>query len=45
MLQGTWDEGQGGTFVRNPQYDPATDDTERAQGAAGQDRVPAGLAD
>jgi peptide/nickel transport system substrate-binding protein len=27
MLQGTWQEGKGGTFVRNPNYDPKTDDT------------------
>jgi peptide/nickel transport system substrate-binding protein len=27
MLQGTWQEGKGGTFVRNPLYDPKTDDT------------------
>jgi peptide/nickel transport system substrate-binding protein len=27
MLQGTWVEGKGGTFVRNPLYDPKTDDT------------------
>ena len=27
MLQGTWVDGKGGTFVRNPNYDPATDDT------------------
>jgi peptide/nickel transport system substrate-binding protein len=26
MLQGTWTEGKGGTFVRNPNYDPKTDD-------------------
>ena len=25
MLQGTWQEGKGGTFVRNPNYDPSTD--------------------
>lgn len=25
MLQGTWTEGKGGTFVRNPNYDPNTD--------------------
>ncbi|MBO0838186.1 MAG: ABC transporter substrate-binding protein, partial [Actinobacteria bacterium] len=25
MLQGSWTEGKGGTFVRNPQYDPSTD--------------------
>jgi peptide/nickel transport system substrate-binding protein len=25
MLQGSWSEGKGGTFVRNPQYDPSTD--------------------
>ncbi|MHA3701692.1 ABC transporter substrate-binding protein [Jatrophihabitans sp. YIM 134969] len=27
MLDGTWTEGKGGTFVRNPNYDPSTDDT------------------
>jgi peptide/nickel transport system substrate-binding protein len=26
MLQGTWTEAKGGTFVRNPNYDPKTDD-------------------
>lgn len=26
MLQGKWTEAKGGTFVRNPQYDPKTDD-------------------
>ncbi|SDJ01312.1 peptide/nickel transport system substrate-binding protein [Frankineae bacterium MT45] len=26
-LQGTWTEGKGGTFVRNPNYDPKTDNT------------------
>ncbi len=26
MLSGTWVDGQGGTFVRNPNYDPATDE-------------------
>jgi peptide/nickel transport system substrate-binding protein len=25
MIQGTWQEGHGGTFVRNPNYDPFTD--------------------
>jgi peptide/nickel transport system substrate-binding protein len=25
MMQGTWQEGKGGTFVRNPNYDPTTD--------------------
>ncbi|WP_375476968.1 ABC transporter substrate-binding protein [uncultured Jatrophihabitans sp.] len=25
-LQGTWTAGKGGTFVRNPNYDPKTDD-------------------
>jgi peptide/nickel transport system substrate-binding protein len=25
MLQGTWQDGKGGTFVRNPNYDPSTD--------------------
>jgi peptide/nickel transport system substrate-binding protein len=25
MIQGTWQEGHGGTFVRNPNYDPSTD--------------------
>lgn len=25
-LQGTWQSGKGGTFVRNSQYDPKTDD-------------------
>jgi len=28
MLQGKWTEGKGGTFVRNPNYDPKTDDTK-----------------
>ncbi len=27
MLDGTWTDGKGGTFVRNPNYDPKTDDT------------------
>jgi len=27
MLDGTWDKNSGGTFVRNPEYDPATDET------------------
>jgi peptide/nickel transport system substrate-binding protein len=27
MLSGTWTEAKGGTFVRNPNYDPKTDDT------------------
>jgi peptide/nickel transport system substrate-binding protein len=26
MLQGTWQEGKGGTFVRNPNWDPKTSD-------------------
>ena len=26
MLQGAWVDGKGGTFVRNPNYDPKTDD-------------------
>ena len=26
-LQGTWNQNTGGTFVRNPNYDPATDST------------------
>ena len=26
MLQGTWQSGKGGTLVRNPKYDPKTDD-------------------
>jgi peptide/nickel transport system substrate-binding protein len=26
MLQGKWTEAKGGTFVRNPKYDPKTDD-------------------
>ena len=26
MMQGTWTEGKGGTFVRNPNYDPKSDD-------------------
>jgi peptide/nickel transport system substrate-binding protein len=25
MLQGTWQDGKGGSFVRNPTYDPSTD--------------------
>jgi peptide/nickel transport system substrate-binding protein len=25
MLQGTWQDGKGGTFVRNPNYDSSTD--------------------
>ncbi|MDQ6937133.1 MAG: ABC transporter substrate-binding protein [Actinomycetota bacterium] len=28
-LQGTWEKGKGGTFVRNDQYDPKTDPTVR----------------
>ncbi len=27
QLDGTWTDGKGGTFVRNPHYDPKTDDT------------------
>jgi peptide/nickel transport system substrate-binding protein len=27
LLQGSWDKAKGGTFVRNPHYDPATDST------------------
>ncbi|MCW2780810.1 MAG: extracellular solute-binding protein family 5 [Marmoricola sp.] len=27
-LQGAWDKEKGGTFVRNPNYDPATDSTD-----------------
>jgi len=27
MLQGEWNKNSGGTFVRNPKYDPATDDS------------------
>ncbi len=30
MLQGTWTENQGGTFVRNPQYDASTDGVRKA---------------
>lgn len=29
-LQGTWQKGTGGTFVRNDQYDPATDGVRKA---------------
>ena len=29
MLQGTWQKGKGGTFVRNPNYDAKTDQTGR----------------
>ncbi|EWT01071.1 ABC transporter substrate-binding protein [Intrasporangium oryzae NRRL B-24470] len=29
QLQGTWQKGKGGTFVRNPNYDPKTDQTGR----------------
>ncbi|NUO36362.1 MAG: ABC transporter substrate-binding protein [Dermatophilaceae bacterium] len=29
MLQGTWQKGKGGTFVRNTNYDPKTDQTGR----------------
>ena len=28
MISGTWVDGKGGTFVRNPQYDPKTDSTD-----------------
>jgi peptide/nickel transport system substrate-binding protein len=28
MLDGTWDKQSGGTFVRNPEYDEATDETD-----------------
>jgi peptide/nickel transport system substrate-binding protein len=28
MLDGEWDKQSGGTFVRNPEYDPATDETD-----------------
>ncbi|MDH2416439.1 ABC transporter substrate-binding protein [Nocardioides sp. CER19] len=28
QLDGTWDENKGGTFVRNPNYDPKTDSTD-----------------
>ncbi|KRC49012.1 MULTISPECIES: ABC transporter substrate-binding protein [unclassified Nocardioides] len=27
-LEGTWEKESGGTFVRNPEYDKATDDTD-----------------
>ena len=27
-LEGKWDATQGGTFVRNPEYDPASDESE-----------------
>ena len=27
MQSGTWVDGKGGTFVRNPKYDPKSDDT------------------
>ena len=27
MMQGAWQHAKGGTFVRNPKYDPKTDDT------------------
>ncbi len=30
MLQGSWQPGQGGTFVRNPKFDPKTDGTRKA---------------
>lgn len=30
MLQGNWQTGQGGTFVRNPKYDPKTDGNRKA---------------
>ncbi len=30
MLQGTWTKGTGGTFVRNPNYDPSTDTVRKA---------------
>jgi peptide/nickel transport system substrate-binding protein len=29
-LEGTWKSGQGGTFVRNAEYDPETDDVREA---------------
>lgn len=31
MLEGEWDKQSGGTFVRNPEYDPATDETDSRQ--------------
>lgn len=30
MLKGTWQPGQGGTFVRNPKFDPKTDGNRKA---------------
>lgn len=30
MLDGTWTKDKGGTFVRNPNYDPATDGNRKA---------------
>jgi peptide/nickel transport system substrate-binding protein len=29
-LEGTWKSGQGGTFVRNPEWDESTDDVRKA---------------
>jgi len=31
MLEGEWDKESGGTFVRNPEYDPASDETDSRQ--------------
>jgi peptide/nickel transport system substrate-binding protein len=30
MLQGTWEKGKGGTFVRNPNWDKSTDSVRKA---------------
>ena len=43
MLQGTWTQNKGGTFVRNPSWDPKTDTDP--QGLPGQDRLRRGLDD
>ena len=38
-LEGKWDATQGGTFVRNTEYDAASDDSKTPQGEPGQDRL------
>ena len=38
-LEGKWDTTQGGTFVRNPEYDPATDESKTRKALPGQDRL------
>ena len=38
-LDGTWNKGTGGTFVRNDKYDPKTDDPKLRKALPGQDRL------